>query len=177
MSATRKDIVVVGGGGAGLMLVRSLMPRLDPRKHSLTLINPRPFYVHLPRTVRMAVDGAGHPERRVLRSLNDEFRGVSPDLAKLKLGWVARIDGKAYKKGGHVELSNGERVHYDALVLAPGMRLEDPLAYPDSMQDATAYINHWRTKFRDARHVVFGGGGPVSVGTCTKRCWASDANA
>ncbi|VDB91688.1 unnamed protein product [Peniophora sp. CBMAI 1063] len=163
MSTTRKDIVIVGGGGAGLMLARTLLSRLDPRKHSLTLINPRPFYVHLPRTVRMAVDGSGHSERRVLRSLYDEFRGVSPDFAKLKLGWVARLEGKAYKKGGYAVLSNEERVHYDILVLAPGMRLDDPLAYPDSMAGATAYIDQWRAKFKNAKHIVFGGGGPVSV--------------
>ena len=164
---TRKNIVVVGGGGAGSILVRALLPRLDPRKHTLTLINPRPFYVHLPRTVRMAVDGSGAPERRVLRPLAELFHGVSTDFAKLKIGWVVRIDGNTDKNGGHVALSTGERVHYDALVVSPGMRLDDPLAYPDTMEDATVYINKWRAKFANAGHIVFGGGGPVSVGART----------
>ena len=78
MTDTRKNIVIVGGGGAGQMLVRALLPRLDPKKHSLTLINPRPFYIHLPRTVRMGVDGSGHPEKRVLRPLAEYFEGASP---------------------------------------------------------------------------------------------------
>lgn len=166
MAGTRKDIVIVGGGGAGLMLVRALLPRLDSKKHSLTLINPRSFYVHLPRTVRMAVDSSVHPERRVLRSLEDQFEGASEDFAKLKIGWAVGVEGHAEKKGGHVVLSDGERVHYDALVLAPGLRLDDPLAYPDDLDEAKAYIDNWRAKFKNAEHIVFGGGGPVSVGTC-----------
>lgn len=166
MSA-RKNIVIVGGGGAGLMLVRALLPRLDMKKHSLTLVNPRPFYVHLPRTVRMAVDESGHPERHVLRSLADEFHGMSEDFARLKIGWAVSVEGNDDKKGGYVVLSDGQRVHYDVLVLAPGMRLDDPLAYPDTVDDAKAYIANWRAKFKNANHIVFGGGGPVSVGTYT----------
>lgn len=65
--------------------------------------------------------------------------------------------------GGHVVLKSGERLHYDVLVLSPGTRLASPLDYPDTEEEVRAYTAEWRSKIRDAKHIVFSGGGPVSV--------------
>ncbi|VDB94139.1 unnamed protein product [Peniophora sp. CBMAI 1063] len=159
-----QDIVVVGGGGAGSILVRQLLPKLNAN-HRLTLVNARPFHLFLPTTVRMAVTDHGNLEDRVLLP----FDNLLGDKGKLVVDTVTSIEpssapsGSTKAPGGHVVLKSGERLHYDVLVLAPGTKLASPLDYPDTEDDVRAYTNEWRNKIKEAQHIVFSGGGPVSV--------------
>jgi hypothetical protein len=68
------------------------------------------------------------------------------------------------KRGGVVVLENGERVPYAALVLAPGSRWADPFNMPRTKLEVDAYVNTWRNNFKKAKHVLFIGGGSLSVG-------------
>jgi len=153
------EVVVVGGGGAGTMFVRSLLRKLDPARYTLTLINARPFSVFLPTTIRMAVTEEGKLEDKVILPFDKLLRGVGT----LKVGTAVAIEEPAPGKGGHVVLHGGERVHYDALILSPGTRLDNPLDYPNTEEEITRYIDGWRQKFREAEHIVMAGGGPVNV--------------
>ncbi|KAI0031308.1 hypothetical protein K488DRAFT_52382 [Vararia minispora EC-137] len=149
----KKDVVVLGGGGAGTILLRRLLPVLDPARHSLTLVNARPYTIFLPTTVRMAVTDEGALEDHVLIP----FDRLLGDRGRLVVGTAVAIEG------GWVVLKSGEKVHYDVLVLAPGTRLDDPLDYPEGEEEVKAYIAEWRRKFKDAEHIVMGGGGPVNI--------------
>ncbi|KAI0316928.1 FAD/NAD-P-binding domain-containing protein [Amylostereum chailletii] len=158
-SALKKDIVLVGGGGAGMILARALVGRLDTTRYTFTLINNRAFTVFLPTSVRMAATEEGHLEDEILLP----YDRLLKDIGTLKVGKTVKIEEDAPGKGGRVVLADGETVHYDVLVLAPGTRLESPLDYPDSKEDVLRYIAEWRTKFRDATKIVMGGGGPTNV--------------
>lgn len=43
-----QNIVIVGGGGAGVATAVALVPKLDPAKHQLVLISERSFHTHMP---------------------------------------------------------------------------------------------------------------------------------
>ncbi|KZV69586.1 FAD/NAD-P-binding domain-containing protein [Peniophora sp. CONT] len=156
---SKKDIVVVGGGGAGAMFVKEILRKFDRARYTLTLVNARPCYIYLPTTVRMAVTDHGNLEDVVLMP----FDRLLGDAGTLVLGTVVAIEKQTPGQGGDVVLRDGTRLHYDALVLAPGTRLENPLDYPDSREDIQKYIGDWRQKIKDAEHIVFSGGGPTSV--------------
>ena len=162
MSSNKKNVVVVGGGGAGAYFVKEFLRKLDPARHTLTLVNSRPCYIYLPTTVRMAVTDHGHLEKIVCMPY-DRLLG---DVGKLVVGTVESIEEKIPGEGGHVVLRDGTRLHYDALVLSPGTKLENPLDYPETQtqEDIQRYIDEWRQKIKDAEHIVFSGGGPTSVG-------------
>jgi hypothetical protein len=77
---------------------------------------------------------------------------------------VAVETAEVKASAGNVVLASGERVPYVVLVLAPGSLWKDPLAIPATVPEMQAYVNEWRRKFKEARHVVFVGGGAVGIG-------------
>ena len=159
-TTTRKDIVILGGGGAGICIVKELVSRVDPAKHNLTLVNSRPFTVFLPASVRMAVTDDGHLEDRILIP----FDRLLKNAGALRIGTVLGINPNSSRSGGHLVLDEGEEVHYDVLVLCPGTHLNDPLDFPISKEDIVRYVVDWRAKFQAAKTIVMGGGGPVNIG-------------
>ncbi|KAA1473407.1 FAD/NAD-P-binding domain-containing protein [Dentipellis sp. KUC8613] len=168
---SKKHVVVVGGGGAGSMFARRLSRALDASQHELTVINARPFNIYLPSTPRMAVTAEDNFEDKVLVPFD---RLLAKGVGQVKIGRVVGVepadgagkggDGKAGGRGGEVVLEDGERVRYDALVLAPGMRWSGPLDFPDSKDGTLAHIREWRNKFAKADKIVMAGGGPVNIG-------------
>ena len=165
----KKSVVVVGGGGAGSAIARRLSKKLDPARHSLTLITVRPFYVHLPASLRMAVTAEGKLEDQILKPYDAL---VPARVGGVRVTRVVGVEKAAAKDaedasaplGGWVLLQGGEKVWYDMLVVAPGMRWEGPLAYPDSEEETLAFVAEWRTKIEEAKEIVLAGGGPVNVG-------------
>ncbi|KAI0055646.1 FAD/NAD-P-binding domain-containing protein [Artomyces pyxidatus] len=160
MSDTKKNVVLVGGGGAGAFVARFLAQRLDPAKHTLTLINARPFIVFLPAAVRMAVSDEGRLEDQILIPYD---KLMSHGIGEVRIGRVVAIEEERPGAGGHVVMESGDKLHYDALVLMPGTSLEGPLKYPDTREATVAYIEDWRKKFRNSSDIVMAGGGPVNI--------------
>ncbi|KAI0329007.1 FAD/NAD(P)-binding domain-containing protein [Cubamyces sp. BRFM 1775] len=157
-----KHVVIVGGGVAGALAARSLSKKLDPTRHTLTLINSRPCFIHLTASARMVVTPEGHLEDRAIVPLDRLFQH---GIGTLKVGRATFIVETAPGKGGVVVLKDGERIPYSALVLALGNSWPGPLHFPDSVQDLRAHINEWRSKFERSKHVVVVGGGAVGIET------------
>ncbi|MFI8503885.1 NAD(P)/FAD-dependent oxidoreductase [Streptomyces sp. NPDC085524] len=106
----KTNVVVIGGGYAGVMAANRLTQRGDV---SVTLVNPRPEFVHRIRLHQLA---AGTGEAVV------PFREVLADGARLVVDAVTRIDAA----GRRVELAMGDTVGYDYLVYAVGSGSADP---------------------------------------------------
>lgn len=162
MSETRKNIVVVGGGGAGTPIVRGLSAKLDPAKYNLILITSRPYYVHLLAAIRMVVTDEGSLEDAALMPYDKTFVNGN---GSLKVGTVTGIKPNgAGKEGGEVVLQNGESVAYSILVLAPGSTWEGPLALPNTKPETVEWVKEWRATFDEANNIVLAGGGAVGIG-------------
>ncbi|KAI0274994.1 FAD/NAD-P-binding domain-containing protein [Gloeopeniophorella convolvens] len=155
----QKNIVVVGGGIAGSWLSSNLVKKLNPQLHTLTIVTARPFFLHLPAAVRATTTSEGSLEERIFIPYSNLFKG---DIGEVKIGRVVSIEGRT-EGGGNLVLSNGDRVAYDVLVLAPGSTWSGPLDLPDDHDDAVAHVREWRRKFEDASSVVIVGGGVTGV--------------
>ncbi|MGW2666928.1 NAD(P)/FAD-dependent oxidoreductase [Streptomyces sp. NPDC001272] len=104
MSAKSTDVLVIGGGYAGVMAANRLTLREDV---SVTLVNPRPDFVHRIRLHQLV--GGTDP------ALVD-YREVLADGVRLVVDAVTRID----VAGRRVELAGGGTAGYDHLVYAVG---------------------------------------------------------
>ena len=157
----RKNIVILGGGGFGGTLARELSAKLDPSKHNLILINPRPFYIHILAAVRFTVTAEDKLEDRALIPYDNIFHKGNGTFIQ---GKVALIHDNGSGKGGQLALENGEKVDYNVLVLATGANWNGPFSFPDDESSLRSSIDAWRSKFAGANDIVFVGGGAVSIG-------------
>ncbi|EIN13948.1 FAD/NAD(P)-binding domain-containing protein [Punctularia strigosozonata HHB-11173 SS5] len=157
---SKQSIVVVGGGGAGADIARRLSAKLDITKHSLTLVTSRPFSVFLPAQLRTVVSDRGNLEKTSFIPYDKLFINNN---GTVKVGKVSAVEPNTGAKGGSIVLENGEKIHYDILVLAPGSVWEGPLAYPDDPEQIKEHLAFWRSKFAESNHVVLAGGGAVGV--------------
>lgn len=160
-SDSRKNVVVVGGGFAGVNAVTALGKSVDRTKYNVVLVTPRPYYVHLIASLRMVVSAEDKLEDSALVPYDRLLPGLEHVVAS-----VAAIEETAPGKGGVLVLSTGERVEYAALVLATGSLWSGVSAFGDTDESVRKHISEWRARFAGAQNVVIVGGGAVGIGTC-----------
>ena len=157
----KKNVVVVGGGSAGTLAARTLSKQLNASQYNLILVTARPFYVHMIAMARIAVTDEEKLEDKALFGYDKLFYNGN---GSVKVGKVTAIHETAAGKGGEVELENGERIPYAALVLATGNSWPETIELPSTESDAKSHISSWRDKYKNAQHVVIVGGGAVGIG-------------
>ncbi|KAL0564788.1 hypothetical protein V5O48_017250 [Marasmius crinis-equi] len=157
MSSNKKtSVVIVGGGIAGTAIARSLSGSLDASKNEIILISPHPYLVLLPATLRMVVSDADKLEETALVPLDRLFL---KDNGTFVQGEVARID----EPEREVELTNGEKVSFDILVLATGTKWGGPIALPNDSSQVQGFIEERRREFKEAKDILLVGGGSVGI--------------
>ncbi|PSR70706.1 hypothetical protein PHLCEN_2v13436 [Hermanssonia centrifuga] len=156
-SDDKKNVVVVGGGYAGVHTAKALAKTLDPSKYNTVIITSKPYYVFLIAGLRIAVSPTETLEDIAFIPY-DKLQGIN-----VKIGTVHSIEETAPGKGGEVVLKDGEKVPYSALVLATGSTWTGPVAYGDTDEEIRATVAKWRKRFADAKHVVIAGGGAVGI--------------
>ncbi|KAJ7438338.1 hypothetical protein FB451DRAFT_1152111 [Mycena latifolia] len=154
----RKSVVVVGGGSAGVNIARPLSSKLDATQYSLILINPRPYRVLLPATLRMVVSDVDNLGTTALVPFDKLFHGNNGTFLQDS---VQSIHQTAGERKGVLTLGSGQQVPYDILVLATGLSWEDPIAFPDSAEDVKSYVAASREKFAGAQSYLLVGGGAI----------------
>jgi NADH:ubiquinone reductase (H+-translocating) len=107
---TNTDVVVIGGGYAGVMAANRLTQRDDV---TVTLINPRPTFVHRIR-LHQVVGGSQDPVV--------DYGDILGERVQLIVDTVTRIDAA----GRGVVLAGGGTVGYDYLIYAVGSGSAEP---------------------------------------------------
>ncbi|KAF8875027.1 hypothetical protein CPB84DRAFT_1796937 [Gymnopilus junonius] len=165
MAAEPQNIVIVGGGCAGLSVFNALHAKLSKvsssTKTSLTLITSRPFFTHIPALLRTAVTSEGHLEERILIPLTAER--FTQGNNKLIVASVVNVVDDSVQGQHHVVLDNGETVSFSVLVLAPGSIWEGPIDLPNTKAEVIEKFQSWRDRFAKAKDVVLVGGGSIGA--------------
>lgn len=105
------QVVIIGGGFAGASCARTLK-RIEPR-HTVTLVEASPTFTACPFS-NTVIGGL-----RELTGQQFNYQKISADKVTVAIAPATQID----TGGRNVMLSNGARLPYDRLVLAPGIDL------------------------------------------------------
>lgn len=160
MSNERRNIVIVGGGNAGIGTFNALASHLDATASNLVLITPRPYFTHLPAGLRLVVTSEGKLEDTALMPFGDKHNGLNKQVINDKVTSIVDSD----TQGRYVVLENGKKIDFSVLVLTPGSIWEGPINFPDNKEEHLEWINTWRQKFGKANDIVLVGGGAVGLG-------------
>ena len=191
----RQKVVIVGGGVIGSLLARELSSKLNRDEHELLLIEARPYAIWLIAGARLVTEEGHHPplEERALVPYDKLFHNGNGSVKRGKVASVHPLSRNTHTKtqsddgggetsdvpaesekptnedghNGYVVLEDGEKVLYDALILATGSKHSGPVDFPDDPTQCLAHIECWRTKFMEAKDVMLVGGGGVAVGPCS----------
>ncbi|MEV7439579.1 FAD-dependent oxidoreductase [Streptomyces sp. NPDC091204] len=153
------DVVVIGGGYAGVMAANRLTRRGDVR---VTLVNPRATFVHRVRLHQLV----GGTDSAVV-----DYREVLADGVRLVVDTVARIDAA----GRSVALASGGAVGYDYLVYAVGSGSADPdvpgaaeFAYPLGTLEEAQRLRPVLDRAPLSAAVTVVGAGPTGIETAAE---------
>ncbi|KZT69588.1 FAD/NAD(P)-binding domain-containing protein [Daedalea quercina L-15889] len=158
----RKTVVVLGGGWTGSLAARQLSAQLDPRRYELVLVNDRPYAINLIAGARMTVTSVDN--------LDSKDKGLLPydklfqnGNGSVKIGHAVAVEeDKESGKGGWVILEGGEKVRWDALVVATGSAWQGPLSFPDAGA-LPGHVQQWRERVKGANDIYIVGGGAVGI--------------
>ncbi|MFE9631852.1 NAD(P)/FAD-dependent oxidoreductase [Streptomyces sp. NPDC006463] len=153
------DVVVIGGGYAGVMAANRLTQRDDV---TVTLINPRGTFVHRIRLHQLV----GGSDDAVV-----DYREVLAEGARLVVDAVTRIDAA----GRSVTLSSGRTLGYDYLVYAVGSGSADPrvpgaaeFAYPIADLEEAQRLRPVLDAAPASAAVTVVGAGPTGIETAAE---------
>ncbi|MGW1952894.1 NAD(P)/FAD-dependent oxidoreductase [Streptomyces sp. NPDC001920] len=142
------DVVVIGGGYAGVRLAR----RLDATAR-VTLVDRKEVFFHRIASLRAGVrrDWSFTPFIPYDRLLSN---------GRVAVGKAVRIDTAERQ----VVLATGERLPYDVLVIATGADYPEPARFTGTTQEeaAKSFAAH-QQHIAGAEHVLVVGGGPSGV--------------
>ncbi|MER5382509.1 FAD-dependent oxidoreductase [Streptomyces sp. NPDC002688] len=160
------DVVVIGGGYAGVMAANRLTQRDDV---SVTLINPRPSFVERIRLHQLV----GGSDDAVV-----DYRDVLADGVRLMVDSVTSIDAA----GRHVALAARGAVGYDYLIYAVGSGGADPrvpgaaeFAYPIATLEAAERLRATVEATPLSAAVTVVGAGPTGIETAAELAEAGRA--
>ncbi|MET8878478.1 FAD-dependent oxidoreductase [Nocardia sp. NPDC004604] len=157
--STNVDVVVVGGGYAGVMAANRLTQRDDV---TVTVINPRPVFV--PRLRLHQLVGGTH-------DAVVDYREVLADGVRLVVDSVTRID----VAGRSVTLAEDGSIGYDYLIYAVGSGSSGPrvpgaaeFAYPIATLEAAQRVRSVLYDTPMTAPVTVVGGGPTGIETAAE---------
>ncbi|MET9438243.1 FAD-dependent oxidoreductase [Streptomyces sp. NPDC006551] len=153
------DVVVIGGGYAGVMAANRLTRRDDV---TVTLINPRPAFVERIRLHQLV----GGSDDAVV-----DYRDVLAEGVRLVVDTVTRIDAA----GRGVTLASGGTVGYDYLIYAVGSGSADPrvpgaaeFAYPIATLEEAERLRPVVDAAPATAGVTVVGAGPTGIETAAE---------
>ncbi|MEO3750518.1 FAD-dependent oxidoreductase [Streptomyces sp. B6B3] len=153
------DVVVIGGGYAGVMAANRLTRRDDV---SVTLINPRPAFVERIRLHQLV----GGSDDAVV-----DYRKVLAEGVRLVVDTVTRINAAER----NVTLADGDPLGYDYLVYAVGSATADPgvpgaaeFAYPTASLEEAQRLRSAVDGAAATASITVVGGGPLGIETAAE---------
>lgn len=151
------NIVVLGAGTGGMPAAYELRDELG-KEHEITVVNERDYFQFVPSNPWVAV---GWRDRANITMPIEKY------LSKKKIKFVQARCDKIDAEGSKLELSNGEILDYDYLVIATGPKLyfeEIEGSGPKGHSHSVCTVSHAEAFYEEYKKLVEKGTGTIVVG-------------
>jgi sulfide:quinone oxidoreductase len=109
-----KNILIIGGGTGGIMTAAQFLKKGNVK---VTLLEPAEFHYYQPAWTLVGADT--YDFEKTKRKMADVMpKGVN---------WIKQFATKFLPESNQVELSNGDKIDYDYLVVSPGIKIDTSL--------------------------------------------------
>jgi sulfide:quinone oxidoreductase len=126
-------VVVVGGGTAGLTVSHQLLRSGKFKAGDIAVVDPAEWHHYQPGWTLV---GGGFRDK-------ESFRQPLKDLIDPKLRFYNNSVGEFEPEGKSITLDNGDRISYDQLVVAPGIKVDfsSIKGLPEALKDPSAPVS------------------------------------
>jgi len=147
-----KNIVVVGGGFAGISVANKLAKKLRRKDAKVILIEPKEINIYEPQFVFWGLKNTS--QSKFIKPMNKVLSG--------KVNWLRTTALKIDSEKRTIALANGDTLHYDFIVLATGAKMDEESinAYDDDnihhfyLLDATKKLQEALKNFKGGTIVI-----------------------
>ncbi|USP80710.1 Sulfide:quinone oxidoreductase mitochondrial precursor [Curvularia clavata] len=147
-------VVVVGNGSAGVALSHQLLRKGKFAKDDIAVIDPAIWHHYQPGWTLV---GCGLKDKKSLRKPMD-------GLADEKLKFYNKSVATFHPSDNSLSLSDGDKINYDQLVVAPGVRIDyssvkglsEAMADPDSLVASIYSYDHCDKVFKNIQRLKSG---------------------
>jgi len=150
-------IIVLGAGIGGMPAAYELKDELG-KEHAITLINDNDYFQFVPSNPWVAVGW---------RNRNDITFPIEKYLHKKKINFIHAMCHKIDADNSKLELSDGQTIEYDYLVIATGPKLyfeELEGSGPEANSHSICKVNHADAFYNDYKKLLKKGSGTIVVG-------------
>ena len=155
-----KQVVVIGGSGAGLFVIKDLLKATTPQQVQVTLVEKQESWYYTLATPRAVLDAEF--AKTVVFPYSSLFS--SANQGQVVHSTVTRVD-PATKT---VTLENGNVLNYDHLVVASGTSYTLFKPERSTTEDTLAYLKSHADYLKTVKNVVIVGGGPSGIETAVE---------
>ena len=155
MTTTPKKVVILGLGYSGAAVAKFL--EKFPKEVELTIVSPREFLLHKIAALRAATATNQGWRDRVMVPAQKSLKHAK---------FVKALAIRVVPNENKVELSNGQTLSYDILVVATGSRNFSPAEPPvqiTSREETNKFYLDMKQQLSAANNIVIVGSGPVAI--------------
>lgn len=153
-SSRNHKVVVVGSGSAGIALSHQLLHKGKFKKDDIAVIDPATLHHYQPGWTLV---GGGLKTK-------DDFQRPLRELIEPKLAFYNKNVAAINPKENYVSLADGERINYEQLVVAPGIKIDygsvkglaESMADPDSLVASIYSYDYCDKAFRNIQRTKKG---------------------
>ncbi|CAO3610078.1 unnamed protein product [Cunninghamella blakesleeana] len=152
-----KTVVIIGGGYAGVSMVKSLEKQFNDKNIRIILIESKTHFYHAVGGLRAAVLGL---DDQVFIPYDQLFKS---DLNKVIHAKAVRFDENTVYLDRSVN-EFGDSISFDFLVIATGTIYSSPAKTDmDTLEKGKLQLQQIQQKVKDAKNILVIGGGPVGI--------------
>ncbi|KAI7871577.1 hypothetical protein BDF14DRAFT_1762524 [Spinellus fusiger] len=164
----KKDLVIVGGGAAGILMATILACEKDKSRLNITLVDSKSFFEYTPSLCSVLYKTTDKDFETHFKNITENYTSILDPLG------ITFIHGKIVDLEENKVVLNNGYLYFDYAILCTGSHNSAPWRIDHDhktlvdIEDRLNYLKDQREIYKNAKDILCIGGGPVGVELVTE---------